>query len=90
MHSPTAPKCLGLSMLPGTTVTVRLPVSAPFVERPSLLVRLTANFAFIPSDYNPEQCTDTRLLSLQLIPEQLADASDALGGLDHHHAAFAG
>ena len=75
-------------MLPGTTVTIRLPL--PAVKQPSLLVRLTTNFAFIPSDYNPEQCTDTRLLSLQLIPEQLADASDALGGLDHHHAAFAG
>ena len=73
-------------MLPGTTVTLPLPA----VKQPSLLVRLTTNFAFIPSDYNPEQCTDTRLLSLQLIPEQLADASDALGGLDHHHAAFAG
>jgi ubiquinone/menaquinone biosynthesis C-methylase UbiE/uncharacterized protein YbaR (Trm112 family) len=75
-------------MLPGTTVTIRLPLRA--VKQPSLLVRLTTNFAFIPSDYNPEQCTDTRLLSLQLIPEQLADASAALAGLDHHHAAFAG
>jgi Methyltransferase domain len=64
-------------MLPGTTVTVRLPLSGAFVERPSLLVRLSANFAFVPSDYNPVQCTDTRLLSLQLIPEQPADTSEA-------------
>jgi SAM-dependent methyltransferase len=58
------PRCV-LLLQPGKTTSVQVPL--PVVgERPSLFLRLTANFGFIPSDFHPGQSQDTRLLSYQL------------------------
>jgi SAM-dependent methyltransferase len=53
------------SVLPGKTVTLKVPIPKPMADRPSLLLRLTANLGFLPSDFDP-RIRDTRLLALQL------------------------
>jgi ubiquinone/menaquinone biosynthesis C-methylase UbiE len=53
-------------VFPGKTVRARAPLRGRPSPRSSLFVRLSANIAFIPSDYSPQRCQDTRLLSLQI------------------------
>jgi SAM-dependent methyltransferase len=55
-----------LMIFPEKTVTLRVPIPQSAARQPSILVRLTAHLAFIPSDYNPKQIFDSRLLALRL------------------------
>jgi SAM-dependent methyltransferase len=47
------------------TVTLKVTIPKTAARRPSLLVRLTANLGFMPSDYSPGPGCDTRLLALR-------------------------
>jgi SAM-dependent methyltransferase len=53
---------------PGKTVRLKAPLPGRATLRQSVLVRLNANVAFVPSDYDPRQYTDNRLLAVQLTP----------------------
>jgi SAM-dependent methyltransferase len=54
------------AIVPGQSTTARIPFPVAAARQASLLVRLTANFGFIPSDFHPGESHDTRLLSIQL------------------------
>jgi predicted O-methyltransferase YrrM len=53
-------------ILPGKSFSARVPLPGHAHQRGSVLVRLTANVGFVPSDFHPGQSHDSRLLSLQL------------------------
>lgn len=53
-------------ILPGKTISIRVPLPPTAEGQPSLLVRLTANLGFIPSDFHPGHSNDSRLLCLQV------------------------
>ncbi|HEV3448437.1 MAG TPA: class I SAM-dependent methyltransferase [Gemmataceae bacterium] len=73
---------------PGMTVALKVPLKGRHADRSTVLIRLDANVAFMPSDYTVGHGSDMRLLALQIRAVRTAPICEPLtkDALEHLRA----